>query len=80
MDIQMRRMDGLVLRQREADLRLQPVPVIALTANAMTVDRERCLAGGVNGYLPKPLELRALDKALAHYCTARAALAGELTG
>ncbi len=71
MDCQMPEMDGYEvtarIRQGGSDsyihLRSSPY-IIALTANAMQGDRERCLALGMNDYLTKPLHLHQLERAL----------------
>jgi signal transduction histidine kinase/ActR/RegA family two-component response regulator len=65
MDIQMPELDGL---QTTAALRALParrsLPVIALTANAMRGEAERCRAAGMDGYLTKPLRMGALREEL----------------
>ena len=61
MDVQMPRMDGFEatseIRKLDAALRVH-TPIVALTANAMKGDRERCLDAGMDGYVSKPLEPR----------------------
>ena len=66
MDCQMPEMDGFeaTRRIRERPDALGRVPIVALTANAMEGDRERCLGCGMDGYLAKPIELAALQAVL----------------
>lgn len=57
MDCQMPVMDGFeATRIIRADPRFADLPIIAMTANAMNEDRERCLAGGMNDHIGKPIE------------------------
>lgn len=69
MDCQMPRLDGYdatrALRQREREG--ERTPVIAMTANAMKGDRERCLAAGMDDYLPKPVRPDTLGAMLARW-------------
>ena len=65
MDLQMPVMDGLeataAIRAGEAGEGLKDVKIVALTANAMSGDEERCLSAGMSGYLTKPLKIDALE-------------------
>jgi PAS domain S-box-containing protein len=59
MDVQMPELDGLSatsqIRLREQSSGAARIPIVAMTAHAMTGDRERCLAAGMNAYIAKPL-------------------------
>jgi len=76
MDCQMPVMDGFeataAIRAREsepANAKRRRLPIIALTANAMTGDRERCLAVGMDDYLSKPFNKQALRSVLERWLT-----------
>ncbi|MDZ7962160.1 MAG: GAF domain-containing protein [Aulosira sp. DedQUE10] len=61
MDIQMPLMDGLeAIRQIRLNPNLVDIPIVALTALAMTGDRDRTLEAGANDYLSKPVKLKQL--------------------
>jgi len=60
MDIQMPEMDGYeatkIIRDPQTDVLRHDIPIIALTANAMARDRERCLKAGMDDYIAKPIK------------------------
>ena len=60
MDVQMPEMDGLeataAIRTLEETSSRRRIPIAALTAHAMTSDRERCVAAGMDGYITKPID------------------------
>lgn len=58
MDIQLPDKDGFTLLQEIRDSPFQALRVVALTAHAMSGDRERALQAGFNGYITKPLDIR----------------------
>jgi len=59
MDLQLPGMDGhQALARLRADPDTQRVPVVALTASAMPMDRERALSAGFDGFLEKPISVR----------------------
>lgn len=68
MDCQMPVLDGYeatrVIRENEANNRLQSVPIIALTAGSDQQDRERCRVAGMNGYITKPFTLSEIRTTL----------------
>ncbi len=47
------------------------MPIVALTAHAMKGDREKCLAGGMDRYLTKPIRPQELDELLENYLVRR---------
>jgi two-component system sensor histidine kinase/response regulator len=73
MDCQMPGMDGFTATRRIRELeagRGPRTPIVALTANAMTGDRERCLAAGMDDFVAKPVELEHLEAKLAAWLRA----------
>lgn len=72
MDCMMPVLDGYdatsVIRDPTSSVRQHGIPVIALTANAMREDRDKCLAVGMDDYLAKPLEVPELLAMLRRWC------------
>ncbi|WP_226444662.1 PAS domain S-box protein [Acidovorax radicis] len=79
MDMQMPIMDGetatRILRNNPLNALL---PIIAMTANAMDADRQRCFAAGMNDHVAKPIEPRLLWAALGRWIRPRPGLGGAL--
>ncbi len=73
MDVQMPVMDGLrataAIREKEKGTN-RHVPIIAITGNAMSGDKEACLAAGMDGYVTKPLRRNDLIRAINDVCSA----------
>ncbi len=67
MDSQMPEMDGFEATRRIRELVSGHIPIVSVTADAMAGDRERCLRGGMDDYLSKPVELRRLADVLARW-------------
>src|SRR4029079_10126740 len=67
MDVQMPELDGLAATRRIRELAgpASLVPIVALSANAMTRDRDACFEAGMTDYLAKPIDVAALHRALA---------------
>lgn len=71
MDCQMPGMSGYeatgLIRKRERNHRLPRIPIVAMTANAMQGDREKCLASGMDDYLSKPIKAESLRTMLTQW-------------
>lgn len=72
MDIQMPEADGLeatgMIRNYEKEKNIKkPVPIIAMTANAMKGDKEKCIEAGMDDYISKPFTAKALQNILTKY-------------
>ncbi|MFT6051149.1 MAG: CheY-like chemotaxis protein/HPt (histidine-containing phosphotransfer) domain-containing protein [Halioglobus sp.] len=79
MDCQMPEMDGLeatrALRRKEQTESTRHIPIVALTANAILGDREKCVQAGMDDYIAKPFDLEDLENALKKWCSTRADIA-----
>ncbi len=72
MDCQMPEMDGFEAsrRIRERERGSRRIPIVAMTANAMAGDREKCLEAGMDDYIPKPVRVEDLRSALGRWLPA----------
>ena len=69
MDVQLPGIDGVgALERLRQNERTASIPVLALTAQAMSGDRERFLEAGFDGYLAKPVDVGALIDAVREHC------------
>ncbi len=70
MDIQMPVMDGFLatkmIREWEKDNKKEPIRIIALTANALKEDKEKCFDVGMNDFLTKPFKIEDMKNCLSY--------------
>ena len=70
MDVQLPGIDGVdALEQLRQDERTSLIPVLALTAQAMSGDRDRFLDAGFDGYLSKPVDVAELLQTVREHCS-----------
>ena len=74
MDVQMPEIDGYKATNhiRKKEKRKENTPIIAITANALEGDREKCLKAGMNGYIAKPVRIEHLEQTLMKFFPDRA--------
>jgi two-component system sensor histidine kinase/response regulator len=80
MDIQMPEMDGYEatarIRDHQNSMCARVIPIVAMTANAMKGDREKCLQAGMDDYISKPIDPRQLQRLLSKWLPGGPAAAG----
>ena len=83
MDIQMPRMDGLettqAIRKLEQENDLPHLQIIAMTAHALAGDKERCLEGGMDGYITKPINMEDLAQVIIRLLEEKVLASGKET-
>jgi len=80
MDCQMPVMDGFEATLHIRELHRSDIPIVAVTADAMPADRDRCLRAGMNDYIAKPVELQRLSDAVARWLPARSKAPAGVAG
>ena len=75
MDVQMPEMDGFAatsaIRKEEGSKKLDRTPIIGMTAHALVGDKDKCIAAGMDSYLPKPIVEADLKKTIYKHLKAR---------
>jgi two-component system cell cycle response regulator DivK len=73
MDIQLPDTDGIsALRQLRTEAATRAIPVIAFTASVMQADRQRLADAGFDGFLAKPIDVKAFAEQVERYCSSTA--------
>ena len=75
MDCQMPELDGYEASQQIRARGFTTLPIVAMTANAMRGDRERCMAAGMDDYVSKPIRFEELQRAIERWREPRAPVA-----
>jgi two-component system, sensor histidine kinase and response regulator len=77
MDMQMPEMDGITATQElRKTYSADALPIVAMTANALQTDRERCTAAGMNGFVAKPIDMELLLRTLQTWIKPRTSSPG----
>ncbi len=84
MDCQMPGMDGYettcAIRNNSSHVGNHAIPIIAMTASVMREDRDRCLAAGMDDFLPKPMQIKKLEDILTKWIDTEKYVTGSTAG